>query len=48
MSRKNKKELMVIYFKINGFIGLFNLRGNDIPFNPVFKAYAVVSQNFTK
>ena len=24
---------------------LFNMRGKDIPFNPVFKAYAVVSED---
>ena len=24
---------------------LFNMRGSDIPFNPVFKAYAVISED---
>jgi Xaa-Pro aminopeptidase len=26
---------------------LFNLRGDDIPFNPLFKSYAIVHANFT-
>ena len=30
----------------NEFIaGVFNLRGNDIPFTPVFKAYAILGKD---
>lgn len=38
-------ELDEIACKIFIYTGLFNLRGSDISFNPVFYSYACISQN---
>lgn len=34
--------VVVVFFF---FVGLFNLRGSDIEYNPVFFAYAIVGLN---
>ncbi|KAG1697394.1 putative Xaa-Pro aminopeptidase P [Nymphon striatum] len=34
--------------KVNEIAWLFNLRGSDVPYNPVFKSYAFVARNFIK
>ena len=40
MQKKSYKALFL--GKLDEIAWLFNLRGNDIPYNPVFYAYAII------
>ena len=42
--KKNEFDATVIT-ALDEIAWLFNLRGNDVPYNPVFRAYAVVDMN---
>ena len=42
--KENKFDATVIT-ALDEIAWLFNLRGNDVPYNPVFRAYAVVDMN---
>lgn len=46
MRKHNKVDAMVIT-ALDEIAWLFNLRGNDIPYTPVFRAYSVVDANKT-
>ena len=44
-SLKTSGHDAIILTALDEIAWLFNMRGKDIPYNPVFRAYAVVSQD---
>ncbi|PGH18257.1 hypothetical protein AJ79_00596 [Helicocarpus griseus UAMH5409] len=42
---QKKKKAGFVISMLDEIAWLFNLRGNDIPYNPVFFAYAIITQN---
>ena len=47
LALKQKKIAAMVVTALDEIAWLFNLRGNDIPYTPVFRAYAIIDEKKT-
>ena len=45
VTKKKELNLEISYFSLFLLLGVLNLRGSDISFNPVFKSYLIIYFN---